>query len=430
MRQMKLSSEPWVGEIPSEWNENKIKYVAPIHNERSESNDGYIGLENIEGWTGKLIPSESVATGESVAFKENDVLFGKLRPYLAKSLLVKKDGCGSTELLVMRPEKILPGYLAYITRTVSFVDRIDISTYGAKMPRANAGFIGNLLVPIPDTREQQAIVDYLDSKCAAIDEAIERHKKAVEKLTAFRKEHISHIVTHGIRNAAMNKTGIVWIQEIPEHWDVCRTKYVFQQGDEGIKVGPFGSALRGNMLSSGPYKVYNQAHLINNDFALSRHFISAETFRDLICYEVKPGDILFSVMGTIGKCKQMPKGLQQGIMDSHLIKARLNNKMIPAYFEYVYDKDNSNIVIKQLLCMSQGSIMNGLNSSTIKNLYIPVPPIEEQQEIANYLYSVCEKIDRSISVQLDLIEKIKEYRKSLIYHAVTGKIDCRGADAS
>lgn len=425
-RNMKTSSEPWIGLVPSDWDESKIKYVAPIHNERAESNEGYIGLENIEGWTGKLLPSDSTATGESISFLKDDVLFGKLRPYLAKSVVAHENGCGSTELLVMRPENINPNYLGYICRSKTFVDCIDVSTYGAKMPRANGAFIGNLHIPMPSEIEQRTIVSYLDAKCAAIDEAIERHKKIIEKLEKYRKELITFVVTHGLcADAIMRGTDNKWVPVVPEHWTVCRSKYVFCTGKDGIKVGPFGSALRGKMLGEGPYKVYNQAHLINNDFTLSRHFVSQETFKELQNYEVHAGDILFSVMGTIGKCRQMPDGQQPGIMDSHLIKARLNEKMLPEFFEYVYDKDNSNVVMNQLLFLSQGSIMNGLNSTIISNLYLPVPPIDEQKSIAFFLNEKCDKIDMSISSQREIIIKLDEYRKSIIYNAVTGKIDCR-----
>ena len=308
----------------------------------------------------------------------------------------------------------------------SMSDEMQVLGAGTTFKEISANAFANMKIPYFPLPEQHVIVRYLDAKCSSIDEAIERHKKIVEKLEEYRKALVTYIVTHGLNNDAPTKnSGVRWIDTVPAHWNVCRSKYVFESGEFGIKVGPFGSALRGKMLGEGPYKVYNQAHLINNDFTLSRHFVSAETFDELSSYKIEAGDILFSVMGTIGKCKHMPDGLQQGIMDSHLIKARLNNKLIPAFFEYVYDKDNSNVVMNQLLYLSQGSIMSGLNSTIISNLYLPVPPVNEQKEIVLWLDERCGVIDNAITCQKELMKKLEEYRKSIIYNAVTGKIDCR-----
>lgn len=218
-------------------------------------------------------------------------------------------------------------------------------------------------------------------------------------------------------------SGVSWIGEIPAHWIVCKAKYVFEEGDEGIKIGPFGSALKGKTQEEGPYKIYNQAHLIQNDFTLNRHFISEETFKELSNYIIEPGDILFSMMGTIGKCEIMPSGLIPGIMDSHLLKAKLNSKIAPQFFEYVYDKDNSNVVIEQLLYKSNGSIMNGLNSSIVKNLYFPLPRLSEQKSISDYLDRKTAAIDSLIEDKQKLIELLKEKRQAIISEAVTKGLD-------
>lgn len=221
----------------------------------------------------------------------------------------------------------------------------------------------------------------------------------------------------------MKDSGVEWIGEIPENWYVSKLKYLFADGDNGLKIGPFGSAIRGKTLEEGPYKIYNQAHLIQNDFNLNRHFVSEETYQQLESYRVTPGDVLFSMMGTIGKCRIMPKGYPEGIMDSHLLKAGLNQKMLPEFFVYAYDKDYSEQVISQLLYASNGTIMNGLNSTILKSVVIAVPPMEEQRKIVNYLDKKCSKIDAIIARQEEIIEKLKEYKLSVINEAVTQGID-------
>lgn len=193
--EMKDSGVAWLGKIPCNWNVNKIKYASPLRTTRAENNLGYIGLENIESWTGKYITTENSPTGDSIVVHKNDVLFGKLRPYLAKAYLAENDGCSSGEFLVLRPSLVSPKYLLYYLLSPLFVNAVDVSTYGTKMPRANPSFIGNLIIPIPPNNEQQAIADFLDIQCAKIDEAISRQQAAIEKLKEYRKSLIYHAVT-------------------------------------------------------------------------------------------------------------------------------------------------------------------------------------------------------------------------------------------
>lgn len=217
----------------------------------------------------------------------------------------------------------------------------------------------------------------------------------------------------------MKDSGIEWIGNIPANWKCIRAKYLFGKGDDGLKIGPFGSAMKGKTQESGPYKIYNQANLIQNDFRLNRHFVSEETFESLKSYEVKEGDILFSMMGTIGKCQIMPSGCPKGIMDSHLLKARLNSLADGRFFLYAYDKDYSDLCISQLEYASNGTIMSGLNSSILKNVVIALPPIEEQLRIVDFLDSKCAQIDSILFKQKAVIEKLGEYKQSIITEAVT-----------
>lgn len=220
----------------------------------------------------------------------------------------------------------------------------------------------------------------------------------------------------------MKESGIQWIGAIPYNWNVERIKHIIQCNDNGIKVGPFGSALTNEVVSSdeGKYKVYGQSNLIRKDFSYGDNYVSEQNYKRLINYEVLPNDIAVSMMGTIGKCSVVPDNIEPGIMDSHLIKIRLSPKMLPRYFEYAYESDMG---YSQLLINSKGSIMNGLNSTIVKGLYIPVPEIIEQQAIADYLDKECAQID-SIAADLEKqIELLQQYKKSLITEAVTKGLD-------
>lgn len=223
---------------------------------------------------------------------------------------------------------------------------------------------------------------------------------------------------------AMKDSGIEWIGEIPREWDVVRIKYVLDKSEFGIKIGPFGSTLANRTLSSGEYSVYSQANLIANDFSETNHYIDKETFEDLRTYEAKPGDVCVSMMGTIGKCKEVPCGIREGIMDSHLIKIRLNGSRInPRFFEYVYDKDDSGVCYTQMQYEKKGTIMDGLNTTIVKNLFLTLPPLLVQERIANYLDAKCAEIDALIVAKEKTNALLKERRQSIIYEAVTKGLD-------
>lgn len=220
-------------------------------------------------------------------------------------------------------------------------------------------------------------------------------------------------------------SGVKWIGEIPSHWEVCRIKDILHNSKDGIKIGPFGSSLTGRVGVDLPFKVYGQWNIVGTDFNAGSNSVDIDTFKDLgETYAVSSGDILISMMGTIGKCATIPQGITPGIMDSHVVKIRLNDSIYtPKYFEYIYDKNNSAVVFNELQKVKGGSIMDGLNSSIIKRLSILRPPLAEQKAIAEWLDVKCEVIDKLIATQQRRIDLLQELRQSIITRAVTRGIN-------
>ncbi|MBN1153282.1 restriction endonuclease subunit S [candidate division KSB1 bacterium] len=197
---MKDSGVEWIGEIPEHWEIRRLKFPAKLINvkvENANNNLRYIGLENIESWTGILLESENQSDfeGQANLFKSGDVLFCKLRPYLAKAYKAFEDGVCTSELLVLRPKEVIQSYLFYFLINPNFIEVVNSSTYGAKMPRANWDFIGNLLLTVPKLEEQEQIVEYLDVQTQNIDETIRRENKKIELLKEYRQSLISDVVT-------------------------------------------------------------------------------------------------------------------------------------------------------------------------------------------------------------------------------------------
>jgi restriction endonuclease S subunit len=200
---MKDSGIKCIGEMPEQWNIRKIKYLANIRNVKAGDSDidkTYIGLENIESETGKLLinrDDEQQLIGETAnIFKKGDVLFGKLRPYLAKCIIADFDGRCTSELLVLRTtSNILPEYLYFFMLSPKFYDVVNSSTYGAKMPRASWDFIGNLEIPLPSIKEQKEIVEYLVELTRKIDDLVFDINTQIQKLKEYRQSLIFEAVT-------------------------------------------------------------------------------------------------------------------------------------------------------------------------------------------------------------------------------------------
>lgn len=188
-------------ETPDTWQKIRLKYVAKNISEKNKYIGGnYIGLENIESWSGKinLATFENESDVESMlnSFDNRFVLFSKLRPYLAKVAAPNFEGQCSTELLTLLPqENMHRKFLFYLMISKKFIDKVDSAAYGTKMPRTNWNFIGNIKIFLPPLWEQKEITDYLDWKCGEIENLIDALKKEIELVKELQKSLISNVVT-------------------------------------------------------------------------------------------------------------------------------------------------------------------------------------------------------------------------------------------
>ncbi|WP_461201115.1 restriction endonuclease subunit S [Anoxybacillus sp. TBDG-1] len=197
---MKDSGIEWLGEVPKHWRISKIKYLAHPTAEKVGTGfqGSYIGLENIESSTGKLIGNMAIAeiTGEALLCKRNNVLYSKLRPYLKKCITVDKEYACTTELIILKPNmKVLPDFLKYLLISDGITGCIDSTTYGAKMPRTNWDVIGNVLVYIPPLDEQSRIVGLIDNKLKLIDNLMHKLNEKLHSLDTYRSSLITAAVT-------------------------------------------------------------------------------------------------------------------------------------------------------------------------------------------------------------------------------------------
>ena len=196
--ELKASGVEWLGDIPKDWQVKKLKYLTTFNNEKSNELDFKIALENIESKTMKYIETkENVFNDVGIIFKSGDILFGKLRPYLAKVYVPNKNGICVGDFFVLSVlEKVAFNfYIKYLMISDIFIDIVNSSAYGTKMPRASWDFVGNLKLPFPNLEEQQKISKYLDEKLIHFDNTIEKTKQSITKLKEAKEALISQAVT-------------------------------------------------------------------------------------------------------------------------------------------------------------------------------------------------------------------------------------------
>ena len=198
----KPSGVEWLGDVPAHWEIQRLKaLVANIVDQTSERNEHeiYLALEHVESWTGGIRESGSDVSfdGQVKRFQAGDVLFGKLRPYLAKVACPDRNGVCVGEFLVLRPlnGSLLPSYLVHLLRSKPIIDTINASTFGAKMPRADWQFIGYMKQLAPPLPEQTAIVRFLDHAAADSIAAITRTQREIDLLREYRTRLIADTVT-------------------------------------------------------------------------------------------------------------------------------------------------------------------------------------------------------------------------------------------
>ena len=226
-------SSKWVGELPSGWRNDWLKWSVRLSTSRPTEDQSaelpYISNEDIASWTGKLLKDEfQPSESDGRLFRRGDVLFNKLRPYLAKVLHAEFDGVSSGELLCLRAsDMIVSKYLFYVAASKGFVETVDSATFGSKMPRADWETVGHQPLPLPPLESQRRIAQFLDDKTARIDALIEKKRALLDRLAEKRQALITHAVTKGLDpKAPMKDSGIDWLGRIPAHWKVKRLRYV------------------------------------------------------------------------------------------------------------------------------------------------------------------------------------------------------------
>ena len=415
----KDSGVEWIGEIPSHWKIGKIKYIATLVSEKSmpEIDAIKISPENVESETGKVLDFYSPYDSVGVKFQAGDVLFNKLRVYLSKVVFAECNGYSLGEMIVIRPSVQDTGkYIFYLMLSCRFIEYCNSISEGVKMPRTAVNDILNAKIPLPTKQEQTQIVNFLDRKTEQISELICIKERQVELLHEYRAALINQTVTKGLDpNVEMKPSGVDQIGEIPAHWEPKKLGWVSTIFKGGTPKRNVDKYFQGDLPWARPVDVTAlQGTLYIDDTEIH---ISEEALGNSGARRLPPGTVLLTSRATIGETAitTVPMATNQGFAN-FVCNEGLLNIYLAYYLQAIKDL---------LISLGNGTTFLEVTKGTLVGVKIPLPPFSEQKEIANFLDRKTGQIDELIAIEVRKIELLKEYRQSLIFEAVTGKIDVR-----
>ena len=409
----KDSGVDWLGEVPEHWQVKRLKFSARLVTDKATERTNPVALENIESWTGRLLPSDTEFEGDGTAFRTGDVLFGKLRAYLAKAHLADRAGEAVGDFHVLRPVKGLLGEF-FIRQLLNrdAIEIIDGSTFGAKMPRVSWEFLSSMPILTPPEDEQASIANFVSVEAANIDALIEKQRRLIELLKEKRQAVICHAVTNGLNNKVPLKgSEIGWLGATPAHWRRLRIGAIFQEvTDAGVDGLP--------ILSVSIHHGVSDKQL--DDEEMDRMVVRSD---DQTKYKrVRSGDLVYNMMrawqGGFGTVNV------EGMVSPAYVVARPSSGYLSRFVEFIL---RTPCAVEEMRRYSQGvtDFRLRLYWDKFKCIQLSMPPLSEQEDILAYIDTKTTEFDRLTEVSERAISILIERRNALISAAVTGKIDVR-----
>lgn len=418
-REMKHSGIPWIGEIPKDWNVNLLSLLFYEHKQKNvdltETNllslsYGKIVRKDIntkEGLLPESFDGYNIISNGDIVFRLTDLQNDKRS---LRTGLCKEKGIITSAYVTIRGKQSLNStYYHYLFHSYDLC-KVFYGMGDGVRQGMNFGDLRKLLILLPQLSEQQKIASYLDRKCSEIDEMVVLQEKIIEELKAYKQSVITEAVTKGLNpDVPMKDSGIEWIGEIPENWEVKRLKNCTELNpsfDFKIKSDTLVSYMPMECLRNGviqerisPYKeVSNYTPFQNEDIVMAKV---------TPCFE----------NGNIAIARNLCEGYGFGTSEIFVIRCQngICNQYVFYYLQSAYIK---NLGVSS---MTGTGGLKRVNPTILNNAVLLHPSLPEQQTIASYLDEKCLEIDSLISIKQSKIESLKEYKKSIIYEYVTGK---------
>ena len=426
---MKDSGIAWIGEIPRHWKVSAIKRNLQLYSGATPKTD------NEEYWNGNIawitpadyktedrwieqgsryITDKGFKSCAVSILPKGSVIFSKRAPIglvvMNSSPLCTNQGCIGCIPLTGN------GSFYYYAMSIC-TEQFELLGSGTTFKEISATSFANFLLPTPSIVEQSLIANFLDKKCTEIDELIALQDQMIAQLTTYKQAVITETVTKGLDpNVKMKDSGVEWIGEIPEHWDFIPLKYLGRT-QNGISKG-------GDYFGEG-YPFVNYGDIYKNYFIGSNDAsgLAKSTIEDQKNYSVVKGDVFFTrtseTIEEIGFSCACIETIKNATFSGFLIRFRPYPEVLYPLFSGFYFRSTMHrqYFVKEMNIVTRTS----LGQDLLKGLPVLLPPLSEQQSIANYLDQKCKEIDELISVKKEKIEQLKAYKKSVIYEYVTGK---------
>ena len=417
----KDSGVQWLGNIPGHWGCVPVRRIAHVNPTRTKNleADSYVGYAPMEKIRcDKMNPSKikvSKLTSGLTYCEEGDIVLAKVTPCFENGNLAivphVEQGCcyASSELFVFRAkDKVLPRFLFYTFLNRGFINAGASTMRGTGgLKRVTTEFANSAATPLPPLSEQNHIVSYLDEKCRKIDEWLDKKQNEVENLQELKQRAIADAVTRGLNpNVSMKQTNIPWLPEVPEHWMILRAKHMFnkeqrpiEDGDDIVTCFRDGEVtLRKNRRITG----FTEA----TDYSHYQH----------IC----KGDLVIHEMDAFAGSAGVSDSDGMGTPVLSVCTPKSNNILNEYYAHIVRLMGKNGFILSLYRGIRERS--SDFRFDTFANLWLPVPPIEEQKQIVTHITEKTSKIDKLIANINKEIDGIKEFKQHLISDVVTGQI--------
>lgn len=416
----KDSGVEWIGAIPKEWSVNKGKYIfnqakkKPVYDTDEIITcfrDGEVTLRKNRRTDGFTMSDKEIGYQ---GIDKGDLIIHGMDGFAGAIGISDSRGKASPVLMVLDTKQI-KSYMKYHLRAMASSGAIAALTTGIRVRSCDLRFskLENILFAIPPLPEQQRIADFLDTKCGILDRTIDAVSRQIEDLEKYKKALITKTVTKGIckkgePERAMKDSGVEWIGEVPEEWSVSKVKYNFSTFKK---------------IPGKESEKYERLSLTMNGVK-HREKWTAEGLqpKDFMSYQLlRKGDLVFRLIDLQNPSKSRRVALSHDtglISPAYTILHADNNKMLPEYAEMFFLMMSYLDVFNAL---GSCGVRSSINNAELMKISVLVPPLAEQQQIADYLNEKCKNIDDRVQKRRQQLEWLKEYKKSLIFDYVTGK---------
>lgn len=401
MREMKDSGIEWIGQIPKDWKIKKPKYIGSIRSGDSVTNkklNDDIGYEVLGG-------NGTIGFYDKYNVDGTHIIIGRVGALCGNSRITRgKKFISDNALIYTCFEGQAENYINYIFDAFN-LNKLNTSN---AQPLITGSKVLNIFIPYPNIIEQKIIADFLDSKCSEIDATAEDIQKEISLLEEYKKSVITEAVTKGLDpDAEMKDSGIAWIGEIPINWQAVNPRWLFAQRKDRAKKG------MEQYTASQKYGVISQKDYMNR---IGGSIVTVQKDFDILKM-VCEGDFVIHMRSFQGGLEYSEH--TGSISSAYVMLIPKKNTGECRYFKWLF-KSASYI---NALQSTSNLIRNGqaMRYSNFIQIIIPYPPLDEQQQIADYLDTKCSEIDAIIADKKRQLDILADYKKSLIYEYVTGK---------